>query len=168
MGTSRSTATHESLTRATATIVSVDQSTRQVVLRDDANGETFAVIAGPEVRNLPQLASGDRVQMDFYQSTTVSMASPDDPGGRETAVVAGRAPEGARPGAMAVVSSSLVVTLINYDNDTGLASFRTPDGLTRRATVPPSLRSFANSLSPGARVLVTLTDATAVMIVEEA
>jgi hypothetical protein len=164
-GASR-TATQETLLTATATIESVDATSREVVLRDDADGATFTVVAGPEVRNFDQLAAGDRVQMDFYQATTLSMASPDDPGNRETAVIAGRAPEGATPGAMAVVSDSLVVTLINYDRNSGIANFRTPDGFTRRAVVPPNLRSFAASLAPGARVLVTLTDATAVRIVE--
>ena len=87
------------------------------------------------VASAPQLAAGDRVQMDFYQSTTVSMASPEDPGAAETTVLAGRAPEGATPGAMAAVSTSLVVTLSSYDAKSGLAIFRTPDGLTRRAVV---------------------------------
>ena len=74
------TASEETLVTATATVESVDQATRQVVLRDDADGTTFAVTAGPEVRNLPQLAAGDRVQLDYYQSLAVAMADPADTG----------------------------------------------------------------------------------------
>jgi hypothetical protein len=161
-------ATEEALVTASATVESVNQQTRNVTLRDNADGTVFAVTAGPEVRNLAQLEAGDVVQVDFFQSTTAAMASPDDTGEQATALLAGRAPEGATPGAVTAVTTSLVVTLTNYDANTGLATFRTPDGLTRRAVVPPNLRRFAESLSPGARVAVTLTDAVAVTIAETA
>lgn len=165
-GGSRQPATQETLITATATVEAVDRATRQVTLRDDADGSSFTVTAGPEIRNLDQLAAGDQVQVDFYQSTTVAMASPEDTGEPAGALLTGSAPEGALPGGVAVVTSSLVVTLINYDPNTGLASFRTPDGFTRRTIVPPNLRNFAQSLSPGARVAVTMTDAVAVTINE--
>ena len=160
------TASQESLISATATVEAVDQATRQVVLRDDADGSSFTVTAGPEVRNLDQLAAGDQVQIDFYQALTVDMADPADTGEPAAALVTARAPEGAAPGGAALATSSMVVTLISYDRDSGLATFRTPDGFTRRAAVPPNLRSFAASLGAGARVLVTMTEAVAVTIVE--
>ena len=96
------------------------------------------------------------------------MADPADTGEPSTAIVAGRAPEGSQPGAVAATTDSFVVTVINYDNNSGLATFRTPDGLTRRAVVPPELRNFANTKSPGSRVLVTMTRAVAVSVTESA
>jgi hypothetical protein len=159
-------ATDETLVSASATVLAVDQATREVTLQDDANGITFAVTAGPEVRNLPQLAAGDRVQLDFFQSTTLSMADPADTGEPAGAIIAGRAPEGERPGGAAVATESLVVTVVSYDPNSGLAIFRTPDGFTRQAAVPPELRSFAAQQGPGARVLVTMTEALAVTITE--
>jgi hypothetical protein len=160
------TASEETLVTASATVDSVDQATRQVTLRDDADGSTFTVTAGPEVRNLPQLAAGDRVQIDYYRSLAVAMADPADTGEPLGTVAAGRAPEGAKPGGAAVTSTSLVVTLVNYDRNTGIATFRTPDGFTRQTAVRPDLRSFAQNLTPGARVLVTMTEAVAVTITE--
>ena len=67
-------------------------------LRDNADGTSFVVTAGPEVRNLDQVAAGDQVNVDFYRAVTASMADPADTGEPVTAVVAGRAPEGALPG----------------------------------------------------------------------
>jgi hypothetical protein len=160
-------ASTETLTTATATVEAVDMSTRAVTLRDDAGGGTFTVTAGPEVRNLDQVAPGDRVTIDYYQSTTVSMADPSDTGEPMGGVVAARAPEGARPGGMAAVSESMVVTVVSYDRSTGLATFRTPDGFTRRATVPPELRQFADTRGPGSRVLITMTEAVAVSVTEQ-
>ena len=163
---SRQGGTQETLTHASATVEAIDQSTREVRLRDNANGSTFVVTAGPEVRNLAQVAAGDQVNVDFYQSVTASMADPADTGESVTAVVAGRAPEGAQPGALAATSESLVVTVVTYDDNSGIATFRTPDGVTRTAVVPPNLRSFARTRGPGSRVLVTMTKAVAVSVTE--
>jgi hypothetical protein len=163
---SRQATSQETLITTSATVNAVDQNTRLVTLTDNADGTRFQVVAGPEVRNLPQLAAGDQVQVDFYSATTVAMASPDDPGTDIQAVAAGRTPEGAKPGGLAVTTRSLVVTLVSYDTNSGIAIFRTPDGFTRQAAVPPQFRSFASGLQRGARVAVTLTDAMAVTITE--
>ncbi|HRO13142.1 hypothetical protein [Amaricoccus sp.] len=156
----------ETLTSASATVEAINQSTREVRLRDNADGTSFVVTAGPEVRNLAQVEVGDQVNVDFYRSITASMADPADTGEAATAVVAGQAPEGSRPGVLAATSESMVVTVVNYDNNSGIATFRTPDGFTRTAAVPPNLRSFARARGPGSRVLVTMTDAVAVSVTE--
>jgi hypothetical protein len=158
----------ETLVTASATVEAVDQSTRQVVLRDNADGTVFTVTAGPEVRNLAQVEAGDQVEVDFYQAIAASIADPADTGEAETAVLTGRTPEGARPGGLAAATTSMVVTLINYDSNSGLATFRTPDGITRRAVVPPNLRTFAEARGSGSRVLVSMTEAVAVTITEPA
>ena len=163
---SRDTTSQETLITTSATVEAVDQTTRVVSLKDNADGSRFQVVAGPEIRNLSQLGAGDQVRVDYYSSTTVSMASPSDTGQEINAVAAGRAPEGAKPGALAVATRSLVVTLVSYDDASGLATFRTPDGFTRRTVVQPEFRSFAAGLQRGARVAVTMTDAVAVTIAE--
>ena len=162
----RGATSQETLVTTSATVEAVDQKTRLVTLSDNADGIRFQVVAGPEVRNLAQLDAGDQVRVDFYSATTVSMASPEDSGAEINAIAAGRAPEGAKPGGLAVATRSLVVTLVSYDRNSGLAVFRTPDGFTRQAAVPPEFRSFASGLQRGARVAVTLTDALAVTIAE--
>lgn len=163
-GTSQ--ASQEQLITATATVAAINHETRQVTLVDDVDGTTFTVTAGSNVRNLDQVAAGDRVQLDYYQSVAVSMADPGDTGEVVTADLGARAPEGAAPGALAATSTSLVVTVISYDRGSGLATFRTPDGLTRRTVVPPNLRRFAETRGPGSRVLVTMTEALAVSVTE--
>lgn len=161
-------ATNETLTSASATVTAVNQSTREVTMKDDSDGTIFTVVAGPEVRNLPQVAAGDHVTVDYYRAVTASVADPNDPGDVLTSAAAARAPEGARPGAAAVVSKSMVVQILSYDRDTGIARFQTPDGHVRTAAVPPDLPSFADTRGPGSRVLVTITEAAAVTITETA
>lgn len=165
-GHTQAPVTQETVVTASAQVVSVDQKTRVVRLKDDADGTIFSVTAGPEVRNLAQVSKGDHVTVDYYRATTLSMADPADTGEKPTTVVAGRAPEGNLPGAAAVKSESMVVTVVSYDAKSGLAVFRTPDGITRSAVVPPSLRRFAEQRGSGARVLVTITEAVAVSVTE--
>ena len=144
----------------------VDQATRQVQLRDNAGGGTFTVTAGSNVRNLPQLSAGDQVQVDYYQSRTVAMAEPSDTGEPVTTVAGGRAPEGELPGGLVATTTTMVVTVLGYDRETGLATFRRPDGLVQRTVVRPEMRSFAEAVGPGSQVQVTMTEAVAVTITE--
>ena len=166
MSGSARTDTSSTLATTEATVVWVDHTTRHVVLQG-ADGGTMEVTAGPEVRNLAQLEAGDTVRMDYFQATTVSMADPADTGEVQKTAIAGRSAEGAKPGGMAATNTSMVVTVVSYDRNNGIATFRTPDGMTRQAVVPPELRSFAERRGPGSRVLVSLTEAVAVTIAEE-
>lgn len=159
--------TRESLVTATATVESVNQSTRKVRLRN-SEGKSFTVTAGPEVINLPQLAAGDVVTVDYYQAVTLAMANASEAGDATTTVAGAAAPEGARPGGAAVVSTTMVVTVVSYDPTTGLATFTTPDGATETATVAPDMRDFASARKPGDLVSVTLTEAVAVTISDPA
>jgi hypothetical protein len=152
------------LMTASAVVESVDQTTRRVQLRDASSGQSFTVVAGPEVRNLAQVEAGDTVEVDFFESTALAMADPADTGEAITTIAAATAPQGAMPGGLTAVSTSMVVTVVRYDAASGLATFTTPDGQTRRATVPPELRSFAEARQPGQRVLLTLTDAVAITL----
>jgi hypothetical protein len=56
-------------------VESVDTSTRQVLLRTP-DGARTTVVAGPEVRNLPQLKPGDRVTITYQEAIAVQMAQP--------------------------------------------------------------------------------------------
>jgi hypothetical protein len=156
------TAATETTVSATATVVSVDKTTRRVVLKG-ADGAEIGIVAGPEVQNFDQIAKGDTVTVAYRESTVLSMAAPGTPPASAT-IAAGRAPEGELPAGAAITQTDIVVTVVSYDPKTAIAIFRTPDGVTRRATVPPELRNFAASQAPGAQVNVSMTDAVAVAV----
>ncbi|WP_373997495.1 hypothetical protein [Bdellovibrio bacteriovorus] len=50
-----------------ATVVSVDQKSRKIVLKIDS-GEEVAVVAGDEVRNFAQIKKGDVLKVDYQES----------------------------------------------------------------------------------------------------
>jgi hypothetical protein len=152
---------------ATATVESVNLETREVGLRTEA-GELVTVVAGPEVRILPQLAAGDKVRFDYRKSVAVDMAEPTDPGQPLGAVVTQRAAEGEKPAGAVAVATSIVVELVSYDPATAVAVVKLHDGSTQSIDVNPAMRAFAEARKPGDRIIVTITEAIAVSIVEPA
>jgi hypothetical protein len=146
-----------------ATVESVDQKTREMVLVGPDGGRV-GFVAGPEVRNLNEVAPGDVVTVAYHDSVVLSMAAPDATQG--TVVGAARAPKGAMPAGAAVIATDAVVTVMSYDAKSGFATFRTDDGVTHRATVPPELRTFAERTAPGSRVQISTTEAVAVAVTE--
>ncbi len=156
-------AERETLVTSRAVVESVNTQSRQVLLRGE-DGRMLSIVAGPEVRNLDQLAVGDVVRTDYYKSVSVSMADPSDNSPPEGAVVAGRAPEGGQPGAAAGSSVRMIVDFISYNPQTAVATFRGPGGSVRTAQVNPAMRDFAAGLQPGDRVDLTMTEAVAVSI----
>jgi hypothetical protein len=157
--------TSETLVSATATIDAVDKEQRIVSLHGDETGQRFTVYANDGIRNLEQLEAGDVVVVEYYEAATLAMADATDPDASASELSAG-APKGALPGALEVQSQTLVVEVVNYDAENGIATYRTSDGLTRRAAVPPELQSFVAETSRGDLVEVTLTQAIAVSIDE--
>lgn len=158
-------AQRETMLETTAVVEHVDQKTREVRLRG-ADGRTVTVVAGPEVRNLPQLATGDVVRLTYYESVAVRMAEPAETGPATAAAMAARAPEGEKPAAMLGGAIDVVVTMVAYDPATAVATFTTPDGATQSVVVHPAMRAFAAARRPGDRVAVELTRAVAVSIME--
>jgi hypothetical protein len=158
-------AEREELVTRRATVLDVDQQSRQVLLRGE-EGNTFSITAGPDVRNLAQLAPGDVVRLDYYESVSVRMADPSDTSPPEGAVVSTRAPEGGTPGAASAASVRLIVDFISYDPATAIATIRMPDGVIGTVQVRPEMRDFAAGLQSGDRVDLTMTQAVAISIEE--
>jgi len=158
-------AQRETAITRTARVQTVDLDTRQVLLRMDDDA-MLSLVAGPEVRNLPQLEPGDVVRFEYYEAVAVTMVEPGTTGNATGAVVATRAPEGAKPGAGLGATANMVVEFISYDPTTHVATFRAPDGVVETATVKPELQAFAAARKAGDRIDLTITRAVAVSIDE--
>jgi hypothetical protein len=159
-------ATSETAVRASAVVQEVDQTTRQVLLLGD-DGRLLSLVAGPEIRNLPQLAPGDRVTAVYVESVAARMAEPADARETVTTTVAERAPVGERPGAAAAQVLTSVVTIVGFDPATNIATFTGPTGAPHSVVVPPDMRAFAAGLSPGDQVAIEYTEAVAIGIEEK-
>jgi hypothetical protein len=158
-------ASREDTVTDTAQVRGVDQNTRQVLIRTE-DGEEFTIVAGPEVRNLPQLQIGDTIKVTYYQAVAVNLTDPSDTTQPSATTVIGRAPEGAKPGMAAASTVNAVVEFVSYDPGTHVATYLAADGSPQSVVVHPEMRDFAAGLKPGDKVNATITNAVAVAIEE--
>jgi hypothetical protein len=157
----------EETVEATATVQSLNLSTRQVGLKTE-DGQMLTIVAGPEVRNLAQIDLGDKVKAVYIRGIAARMAAPGRAAaGTEVTTGMVRAAEGDKPAAMIGESVSTVVKIVSFDAPSNLVTFAAPDGLVHSVVVQePEMQEFARGLKPGDEVEVTFTEALAIGIEE--
>jgi hypothetical protein len=147
-----------------ATVESVDLSTRQVLLRTP-DGARATVVAGPEVRNLPQLRAGDRVNVTYQVAVAVQMAQPGTAPLNAAALVTQRAAPGQLPGGAVGGVITARVTVVSLAPDGTSVTFTGPSGVSHTADVSdPQMRSFVQRLKPGDQVDVGYVNELAVSV----
>lgn len=137
----------------TATVESIDRTTRQIVLRGE-DGSFETIVAGPNVRNLAQVRPGDTVVLEFGEALIVALANPADGAGPVGAGAAeARTAPGQRPGAGAAEGVRARVTVNSVNRRTGAVTFTGPAGEQRTVRPQrPEMVDFARSLTPGQQV----------------
>ena len=125
------TAAAARVTTVTATVTNIDLTTRQVTLRRP-DGSTFLVIAGEQVRNLPQLRVGDTVTLEFYDTLALELKKGGTgvPSSRTDSLSESRAALGQRPGGITTRETVIVADVIATDAPTQTISLRGPGGRT--------------------------------------
>jgi hypothetical protein len=147
-----------------ATVESVDMSTRQVLLQTP-NGTRATVVAGPEVRNLPQLRAGDRVTVTYQEAIAVQMAQPGSAPPDAAGLMAQRAQLGQLPGGAVRGVVAARVTVISLAPDGTSVTFVGPTGVLHTADVrDPKMQSFVQRLKPGDQVDVGYANELAVRV----
>jgi hypothetical protein len=133
-----------------ATVESVDHSTRQVLL-SDSFGNLITVTAGPQVRNLGKVETGDHLILTYQQAVAAQLAPPDQPLPSPTAeAVAVRAARGQLPAGAAYSVVDLHVRITSIDKATNTVGFARADGSTGTIQLRnPHMQAFAQKLKPG-------------------
>lgn len=120
------------------------RKTREVHLRSAGRADRGHGRA--EVRNLAQVAAGDRVRVSYYERGRphgrARHHTSDTPPPWSPAVL-----PGAEPAGMLGATVSMVVTLVSYDPATALATFTTPRA-TPSVVVSGRMQAFAAAASP--------------------
>jgi Cu/Ag efflux protein CusF len=147
--------------RMTATVDSIDQATRTVTLKN-AKGELTSFVAGPEVRNLDQVAKGDVVTLGYAQALAVKLAKTTATT-RERSVVEDmkRSEPGQKPGGVAVRQVKVVASVEKIDTAKNMVTLRGP-----QATVDVKVQDPANikGLKVGDFVEALYTEAVAINV----
>lgn len=151
---------------ARATIESVDQATRHVLIRNE-DGSLQTVTVGPEVRNLAQVKAGDKVLVRVRLGVVAQIAPPNDATPPVAALDAtGRAPQGDRPAGLVGEALRVRVTFDSYDRRGKVARYTLPNG-QKHSTVlkTKAMQDFAAGLKAGDKVDVTFIRSLAVAVV---
>jgi hypothetical protein len=158
----------EATEEVTATVEAIDVNTRMVVLKA-SDGAEFALVVGPEVRNLEQVKVGDRVVTRYRESLGAELVRRGDgTGGTESPSVsttAARAADGAMPSVTSSTQTRQTVRITNVDKKNNIVSFYGSDGLARVLPVhTPQGQQFIADLKAGDEVELTYTEAVAMSV----
>ena len=151
------------LIETTATVESVDQSSRYVTLKGP-QGNLLTVKAGDGVENLNKVKPGDEVKLKYYRSMAVDVvAGAGDESAPERQRASSASP-GATPGT-ATRQMRSIVKILSVDPYKKAIAFRDPEARYREVSVDaPELRHYLDELKAGDTVRVTFTDALAVSL----
>jgi hypothetical protein len=157
--------TRGDLRQFTATVQSVDQAKRSIVLAGPS-GDREEFTVGPEVRNLSRVKAGDRVEMSYYVGVAAQLQPRGTAAQGPQATEAMRtAPAGERPSGSASRTVSATVTVDSVDASANTVSFKGADGVAHTVAVEdPEAREALKSLRAGDAVKITYREAMAVAV----
>lgn len=155
----------ENVTKATATVQSVDHAKRALVLRTSDGVDTLVVV-GPEVRNFDQIEAGDTVSATYKEALLAQVVPKgSEPSEPRTTISKSRAKEGELPAAAVTASVSTDVVIQSVDQSFDTVTFKRSDGVVRTVAIEsPEATKFVHNLKPGDEVRVTYTEATAIAL----
>ncbi len=146
----------------TATVQAINVNERLIVLADSA-GNVQVVEAGPEVKNYDQIAVGDEVVVEFYESLAFQLAPADAEPMAGEAVGLMTAAKGEKPGMLAIDVISEIVTVEAIDKPNQKVMLKGPDGQVSTVKVDPSIGDLTK-IKVGDKIRVTYTEALAISV----
>lgn len=118
----------EAVVSVAAQVVSVDQKTRVVTLKN-ADGEVFEVEVSDEVKNLKQVKKGDHVVVTYYESVALTLRKPGEAKpGVETTGAVGTAKPGEKPAGVVGHQTTVVATVVGLNKKKGTITLKGPRG----------------------------------------
>jgi hypothetical protein len=115
---------------AHATVTKIDRKTRKVTLQRP-DGHKFSIVAGPEIRNLDQVKTGDVVRLQYYQSVAYEVHKPGTakPGITASTDVT-RSNPGEKPGGSVTETVTVRMTITAINKKRAEATLLGPDGVS--------------------------------------
>jgi hypothetical protein len=139
----------------TATVEAIEQSSREVTLRD-AKGELHVIKLSDEVKRLPEIKVGDKVSATYYDTITLRVKPAGEPD--VDTLKEGVTPGGGRkPGTTVAVQQSITATIDAIDMNVPSISFKGPRGWSYATKVQD--KKALSQVKVGDRVDITWTEA---------
>ncbi len=156
------------LVEATATVTAVDML-NQLVTIQGPDGHSTVIRVTDQVKNLPQVKIGDKVNITYYRSAAADIVKLGDDAKLGTVEVIGAkagAPAGEKPAGAIGIQSTRRAEVVFVDPYQKFISFRSPEIGLRRVTLKdrPDLQHYLKELKKGDIVEVTYTEAMAISL----
>lgn len=147
----------------TATVVSVNQQTREVVIKTE-NGQEHSFVAGDHVKNLAQVKVGDRITATYHEAVAYKIKEHGQTTGVETTQGVASAAPGSKPAGVIAQQTTVTVTIAAIDPAAPTVTFKGPNGnlTTIKVRDPQRLKG----VKVGDLVDITYTEAIAVTVDE--
>ena len=147
-----------------ARVQAINVNERIVILADDA-GNVQTVEVDPEVKNFDQIALGDIVTVEYFESVALFLGSPDDKPGESATQVVQTAEKGERPAMVAIDVVEIIATVEAIDKENRKVKLKGADGNVVTVKVDPSMGDLEN-IKVGDTVHARYTEAVAVSVTE--
>lgn len=149
------------LVEVEATIVAIDLATREVKLRT-SEGKEMPIIAGPEVQRLADLRVGDVVEIQLYESLTLSLSKVEgDATGRSEVSREQRTEPSELPGGIKTRQTTVVAKVTAVDTAASEVTVEGPDGKPVTLEADPEV---LQGVKVGDIVTAVYTEAVAVSV----
>jgi len=142
-------------TDVSATVVNIDQKTREVTLKG-SDGQEYSFVAGDHVKNLAQVKVGDVVTATYTEALAYEVKKGGATGSETTTTAAG-APLGAKPAGVIAQQTTVTVQVVAIDPKAPTITFKGPAGHTRMVHVKDA--SKLQGVSVGDTVQITYVEA---------
>jgi DNA helicase TIP49 (TBP-interacting protein) len=148
----------------TATVKAVDYDSRLITLQGP-EGKAMTVEAGPEVKRLKEIKTGDVVVINYTQAIAAELKKAGTSSGVSVKEDVKRAKASEKPGVSGQREVKATVTIDAVDLKNNIVTFTGPQGNVNIVAIQrPQMREFIKTLKTGDKVDVTYTEAVAVSV----
>jgi hypothetical protein len=153
---------------ATATVTAVDMANHLVTIQGPEGNSTVIKVTD-QVKNLPQVKIGDRVDIKYYRSAAANIVKLDDDaelGTVDVSAAKATAAAGEKPAGAIGLQTTRRAEVVFVDPHQKFISFRSPRIGLRRVSLMdrPDLQHYLDELKKGDIVEVTYTEAMAISL----
>jgi hypothetical protein len=113
--------------KVSVVVTAIDPATRGLTLKT-ADGRTFDVVAGPEVRNFDQIKLNDRVVAQYMRALTLELRKGGGARQGSESTDAVRAQKGEKPGAAVGGRMTVIADVVDVNQKDKTISLRGPKG----------------------------------------
>ena len=120
---------------AEATVQSVDDTSRQIILKY-ADGSSTTNIAGPEIVNFNEIKTGDLVKATIGEAYGIFIIKNGPPPSTDTGVLLEGAPKGANPAGVMVTTVDMTAYVVKADRSYRMLTLKYANGRVKTFKVP--------------------------------